>query len=148
MAASAGSEHLFVYGTLRRAIAAGPYPELNRHARYLGTASVAGRLYDLGRYPGLVPSDDPADRVYGEIFRLRRAAHVLALLDDYEGCSARFAIPHEYLRASLGATLASGAEQSAWVYLLNQQPAAATRVPGGDYLTYLKKPSRGRAKQR
>lgn len=141
MTAFAESEHLFVYGTLRRAIAAGPYPELNRHARYLGTARVAGRLYDLGRYPGLVPSDDPADRVCGEIYRLRRAAHVLALLDDYEGCSARFAPPHEYRRAWLGATLASGAEQSAWVYLLNRQPVAATRIPGEDYLTYLNSPA-------
>ena len=59
---------LFVYGTLRRQ---SPHPMaryLARHARYVGTARVAGRLYDLGPYPGMLPAAEADDFVHGDLF--------------------------------------------------------------------------------
>ena len=43
------------------------HPVLARGATFLGEASVAGRLLDLGRYPALVAG---AGRVKGELYRL------------------------------------------------------------------------------
>lgn len=72
--------HVFVYGTLRR---------LGRNdiARYrpapvlVGEASIAGTLYDLGAYPGIVLGG--AGRVKGEIYRIEAAVEAaLDLLEE------------------------------------------------------------------
>uniref|UniRef100_UPI0039F134BD gamma-glutamylcyclotransferase family protein n=1 Tax=Bordetella sputigena TaxID=1416810 RepID=UPI0039F134BD len=65
--------YVFVYGTLRRgeindlAVAAAraglPAPE------YVGTAAVAGRLYDFGDWPGLLPDPD-GQLVTGDVYRI------------------------------------------------------------------------------
>lgn len=76
---------VFVYGTLR----AGEVNDLNRAAErhgiaaatLLGTASVAGRLYDFGTYPGLV-LDGTAGPVLGDIYDIPDA--LLPVLDEIE----------------------------------------------------------------
>ncbi len=74
---------VFVYGTLRRG-------ERNDIARYrplplfIGTASVDGRLYDLGAYPGIVLRE--RGRVVGEVYRI--TAEVEAALDVLEEVKA------------------------------------------------------------
>ena len=70
--------HLFVYGTLR---SGGGAAGLLRDGRRVGTGTVAGTLYDLGRYPALVP--DGRGAVEGEVWRC--PADALARLDEYEG---------------------------------------------------------------
>jgi gamma-glutamylcyclotransferase (GGCT)/AIG2-like uncharacterized protein YtfP len=70
--------HLFVYGTLR---SGGGAAELLRGCRLVGTATVAGTLYDLGDYPALVLGGD--GRVEGEVWRC--PADLLRRLDEYEG---------------------------------------------------------------
>lgn len=77
--------YVFVYGTLRRgeindlaaaAARAGlPAPE------YAGAASLRGRLYDFGDWPGLLPDPDgPA--VTGDVYRIDPA--LLPLMDAIE----------------------------------------------------------------
>lgn len=51
----------------------------------MGTARMRGRLYDLGRHPGAVPSEAESEWVRGEAFLLKRAQTLLAALDRYEG---------------------------------------------------------------
>jgi len=61
------SRHVFVYGTLRR----GDVRDITRlrpAPQYVGMASVAGVLYDLGPYPGVVLGG-PA-RVTGEVYTI------------------------------------------------------------------------------
>lgn len=59
--------HLFVYGTLR-ADAGGPaHARLMRGVRRVGRATIAGVLYDAGRYPAAVPSAHPGERITGEL---------------------------------------------------------------------------------
>jgi len=71
--------HVFVYGTLRR-------HGRNDIARYrpapvfVGEASIAGTLYDLGAYPGIVLGG--VGRVKGEIYRVE--PEVEAALDLLE----------------------------------------------------------------
>lgn len=71
--------HVFVYGTLRR-------HGRNDIARYrpapvfVARASIAGTLYDLGAYPGVVLGG--AGRVTGEVYRID--ASVEAALDVLE----------------------------------------------------------------
>ena len=56
------SDRLFVYGTLMRGFDHPMAQLLSRSADFLGTATCRGRLYLIKHYPGLVLSDDPADR--------------------------------------------------------------------------------------
>ena len=72
--------HVFVYGTLRR-------NGRNDIARYrpapvfVAEASIAGTLYDLGAYPGVVLGG--AGRVKGEIYRIEPAVEAaLDLLEE------------------------------------------------------------------
>jgi len=128
--------HLFVYGTLMTAAASAPLGKtmrarLRREAASLGAATMPGRLHDLGRYPGLVESPDPAERVHGEVFRLADPASTLAWLDAYEG--ARPGDPaSEYERALRTARLAFGGDDvTAWVYLYRGDLARAPHLIDG-----------------
>ncbi len=77
--------YVFVYGTLR----AGEINDIGRAAarhrieapRLIGTASVRGRLYDFGRYPGLV-LDATAGFVHGDIYEIDAA--LVPVLDEIE----------------------------------------------------------------
>jgi gamma-glutamylcyclotransferase (GGCT)/AIG2-like uncharacterized protein YtfP len=110
---------LFVYGTLMRGFDHPMARLLEQNAEFLGEGQCAGRLYLVRHYPGLVDSDDPTDRAYGQLFRLREPRDLLAKLDDYEGCSVTAAPPHEFVRERRPVTDADGTEHQAWVYLYN-----------------------------
>ncbi len=115
---------IFVYGTLRRG---GSAASLLRGARPLGAARFQGRLYDLGDYPGVVASEDPADVVHGDLFALPadEAEALLARLDRYEG--------PEYRRVQLRVERADGEHCEAWLYLYSPDPGGLHRIESGDY---------------
>ncbi|ASC66887.1 gamma-glutamylcyclotransferase [Achromobacter denitrificans] len=79
------SIYVFVYGTLR----AGEINDLAQAAarrrlppaRYVGPASVPGRLVDFGDWPGLIPVAD-GRRVRGDVFEVEPA--LIALMDEIE----------------------------------------------------------------
>jgi gamma-glutamylcyclotransferase (GGCT)/AIG2-like uncharacterized protein YtfP len=92
--------HVFVYGTLRR-------HGRNDIARYrpepvfVGEASIAGTLYDLGAYPGIVLGG--AGRVKGEIYRVELAVEAaLDLLEEVAEDDSGEYIRRE-VRVALGA---------------------------------------------
>lgn len=125
-------DHLFVYGTLRPAARHALQAALQRHARWLGAGWVAGRLYDLGRYPGLVP-DIRAGAVHGDVYRLREQRALLRALDRYEGCGPRMPRPREYRRETVQVHFGRR-RLRAWVYVYNRPVAGLRTVAGGDYL--------------
>ncbi|MGA2877746.1 MAG: gamma-glutamylcyclotransferase family protein [Bryobacteraceae bacterium] len=84
-------DHLFVYGTLRCGSKNKFARMLADGGQFVGRARVAGRLYDLGRYPGAVPSDEADCWVDGEVWRLDDP-QLLPLLDEYEGSEFERAI--------------------------------------------------------
>ena len=92
---------------------------LSANADFLGDATCRGRLYLVKHYPGLVLSDDPADIVFGELYRLRERDAMLREFDMYEACGEGFAQPTEYLRQMLQVALDDGAASEAWTYVYN-----------------------------
>jgi gamma-glutamylcyclotransferase (GGCT)/AIG2-like uncharacterized protein YtfP len=116
--------YLFVYGTLRRGCRNRFAELLAAEARFVGTGQVHGRLYDLGRHPGAVPSDVASERVRGEVFLLRSAPTLLAALDRYEGLA--------YLRRVVGVQLATGTRVEATTYFLRREPTAG-RIRSGEW---------------
>ncbi|HXF53927.1 MAG TPA: gamma-glutamylcyclotransferase family protein [Hyphomicrobiaceae bacterium] len=131
--------HLFVYGTLM-SVASGPLGcaqrrRLQREAKSLGRATTPGRLYDLGRYPGLLASASAAHLVHGEVFALRNPAATLRWLDRYEGIARGEQNRGEYRRATRPVRLADGRKLTAWVYLYARRPNAARLLNNGRWLT-------------
>lgn len=125
---------LFVYGTLMPH-AASAYGQAEREllasgARVMGAATVCGRLYDLGSYPGLVLSDDPSDEAHGIVLRLADPAAAFPWLDAYEGIATEPA-DSEYQRVLRPVRLAGGTLLSAWVYVCRRPVSEASRIHGG-----------------
>ena len=129
---------LFVYGTLRRDPAHEMPLLLTRTARFVSKARVAGRLYDLGSYPGMTLS--PSDKyVKGELYEVDpdQWQSVIAQLDQYEACREADPEPHEYRRELVRAELPSGEGIQAWAYVLNRVDLGLPEILSGDYLSVL-----------
>jgi gamma-glutamylcyclotransferase (GGCT)/AIG2-like uncharacterized protein YtfP len=122
---------LFVYGTLKRGFKRHRFLQAAR-AQFLCRGSVRGRLFDLGHYPGVLPSDHPCDVVLGEVYRLPNPALALRVLDAMEGCAAT-SDAGEYRRELARVTLDHGKAAEAWVYWLNRQAGPQRRITNGDY---------------
>jgi gamma-glutamylcyclotransferase (GGCT)/AIG2-like uncharacterized protein YtfP len=118
---------LFVYGTLRRggsrSLAAG-FPS----ALFVSDATLRGRLYDLGAYPGVVV-DAAAGAVLGELYEV--STGVLDALDDYEGCDDGF---YARMRAEVDA---GGDRIACWVYALNpERYRLDAPIDSGDWIAH------------
>jgi gamma-glutamylcyclotransferase (GGCT)/AIG2-like uncharacterized protein YtfP len=125
---------LFVYGTLMRGFDHPMARLLAANADFLGEASCRGRLYLVKPYPGLVRSDDAADRVHGELFRLREVDALLREFDMYEACGEGFPEPTEYVRETLAVRLADGSVRDAWTYFYNWSVDALPQIASGRFL--------------
>jgi gamma-glutamylcyclotransferase (GGCT)/AIG2-like uncharacterized protein YtfP len=123
--------HLFVYGTLLSRARHPMGERLRREASLIGEASIEGRLYSLGRYPGLVESADAGDIVHGEAYALDNPASALKWLDAYEGIRPGQREKNPYDRVERPVHLAFGATLTAWVYLYRKSVRLRPPVLGG-----------------
>ena len=121
--------HVFVYGTLRR-------HGRNDIARYrpapvfVAEASIAGTLYDLGAYPGIVL--DGVGRVKGEIYRIEPAVEAaLDLLEEVADDDSG-----EYIKRKV--SVQAGAQWlDCLVYEIHPARTAGRRViEGGDWIAH------------
>ena len=128
------SDLLFVYGTLMRGYSHPMARLLSANADFLGDASCRGRLYKVKHYPGLVESDEAADIVFGELYRLRAVDDLLRVFDMYEACGDGFPEPTQYVRRMLPVMLAEGGVSEAWTYIYNWPVATLTRIESGRFL--------------
>jgi gamma-glutamylcyclotransferase (GGCT)/AIG2-like uncharacterized protein YtfP len=130
------ASHLFVYGTLRSDAGGAMHDRLMRGVRRVGPASIRGRLYDAGRYPAAVASDDPAERVTGELYAVDvdAADALLAALDAYEGVDAAHPALSLFRRSVVAAEREDGMRVPAWVYFWNRPVDLLPRVSSGDWL--------------
>lgn len=128
---------VFVYGTLR----AGEVNDLNIAARrhgiaaptLLGTATIAGRLYDFGTYPGLV-LDPQAGPAVGDLYDVPDA--LVPVLDEieeiYPGQSSLFV-------SAQHAVLHDGQPVTCLLYPVAEAAVLGLpRIEGGDWVAYRK----------
>jgi gamma-glutamylcyclotransferase (GGCT)/AIG2-like uncharacterized protein YtfP len=130
-----GPDLLFVYGSLRRGFELhGVLAGLG--ARHVGKASLRGRLFDLGDYPGAEPSTADGDRVRGEVYRLANPERALQILDRTEGLRPCAPAESLYRREVAGVTLEDGSTAQAWVYWLGRWPGPKRLIASGDYVKH------------
>jgi predicted GNAT family N-acyltransferase/gamma-glutamylcyclotransferase (GGCT)/AIG2-like uncharacterized protein YtfP len=127
--------YLFVYGSLRRKAGHPVHRVLVEAGKFIGNGRFQGKLYDLGRFPGAIPSREISDRVIGEIYRIEEDRRTFQLLDKYEGSHFR--------RARGPVVLDNGEKISAWIYLYIGPMHLGKLIRSGDYLagTERRKPS-------
>jgi gamma-glutamylcyclotransferase (GGCT)/AIG2-like uncharacterized protein YtfP len=113
---------LFIYGTLHPERAPASIAPTARLLRSLGRATIHGRLYDFGEYPGVVLTSNPSEVVRGELFRLPedQAAAALARLDEYEDYRPSDPETSLFLRERVEATMEDGSRIACWVYTCNR----------------------------
>lgn len=111
-------EHLFVYGTLLPGHAPAAMRDVVATMRVVGPATVRGRLYDLGSYPGLV-LDVSDDRVHGQVLAVPDDPDAWLRLDAYEGFVIDEPERSLFRRARCPAAVADGAVIECWVYVYN-----------------------------
>jgi pyruvate carboxylase len=121
--------YLFVYGTLRRAVRHPLHRLMKQQATLIDSGTFRGKLFDLGRYPGTVPSRLSTDRVKGEVYWLNTSGTALEILDQYEGTRFR--------RKRAAIALDNGREVTAWIYLYPGSVKHRKLIPSGDYVHYL-----------
>ena len=122
------NKHLvFVYGTLRRG-GARAMPEVFPGAKFVGRASVRGRLYDLGAYPCL-RLDDSDSRVTGEVYEVDDE-----ILDRMDGIEAA----DDYRRRRVEVSLDAGGS-ACWVYAPEREAEFYSQYPlvaSGDWIEH------------
>ena len=127
---------LFVYGTLMRGYDHPMSRLLSANATFEGDARCRGRLHLVRHYPGLVLSDDAADVVHGELYRLREPDALLREFDMYEACGEGFAEPTEYVRQMIRVALEDGTASEAWTYVYNWPVTDLQRIASGRFLEH------------
>lgn len=125
---------LFIYGTLM------PGLRLEAEmlgARFVGPAHIAGRLIDVGHYPGLLQGDGP---VTGEVYQVDDAH--LTHLDGVEGVVPGDRDASQYWREEV--TVLSGPLQGQRVqtYVYNGPVDGCVPIQHGDYRRYIREVGR------
>ena len=127
------TRYLFVYGTLMRR---SPHPMarfLAERAACTGEAKIAGELYNLGRYPGLIETGDPSAWVFGDLYDLgEKADETIAELDRYE--NAESPQPAYFDRQLADVIRDDGTQTPAWVYWFRGDVRPEQRIVSGRYL--------------
>lgn len=125
---------IFVYGSLTTALDHPMGQRLRREAELVGPATVAGRLYRVSWYPGLMLAQADSERVHGEVYRLADPERSLAWLDEYEGVTRGVLSAgeaDEYVRTSIAARLQDGRELEAWTYIYQRPLSETARIADG-----------------
>ncbi|MCE2780490.1 gamma-glutamylcyclotransferase [Limnohabitans sp.] len=126
--------YLFIYGTLMPGLRL----EAEMHgARFMGPAQVPGRLFDLGRYPGLLPGDG---HVTGEVYEVDHAH--LARLDGVEGVVPGDRAESHYWREVVLVVSGPLQGQPVQTYVYNRPVEGCTPIPHGDYRRYIREVGR------
>jgi gamma-glutamylcyclotransferase (GGCT)/AIG2-like uncharacterized protein YtfP len=89
---------------------------LHANARFIGDAYIHGKLYKVDEYSGAVVSNDPSERVYGNIFEIKNSEAVFKLLDACEGIGDSNHHNYEYVRTQVTAYLEDHSKITTYTY--------------------------------
>jgi len=132
---SATSDYLFVYGTLRSDSYSESYRQfIAPHFSLVSRATIAGKLYAIVDYPGLLPAETATDIVVGEVHAVEGGEEKLLEIDEYEGCAPHSPTPHLYTRKREKAFLRDNTTVDAWVYFYNFAVSDNMLIRSGDFL--------------
>jgi gamma-glutamylcyclotransferase (GGCT)/AIG2-like uncharacterized protein YtfP len=108
---------VFVYGSLKRRY--GNHGVMKRAGgNFVGVATLSGhRMFSLGGFPGILPSDDLSHVVTGELYEVDPDR--IGTLDALEGYSLHHEPNSMYLRRVRTVATPDGDEVSASVYIWN-----------------------------
>ena len=137
------NQQLFVYGSLRSGFNHPAYAYISTHFVLVGSATVKGKLYDLGSYPAALPSNEEF-YIQGELYRLKEEEEfswAIAQVDDYEGVNPEPGEKALYIREKTLVYI-NNQTTSAWIYWYNDDVSGKPLIASGDVLEYLqqKKP--------
>ena len=135
-----GFYHLFVYGSLRSGFHSHAYEYISRYFDFAGHGKVKGKLFDLGSYPGAVPTQDNTF-IVGELYKIKDEAEfswAIGQLDDYEGVAIEEGEVQLYRRELVDVYLGDRSEQ-AWIYWYNGNVEGKPVIASGDMMDYLSK---------
>lgn len=108
---------------------------LTQHAEYIADGWFQGHMYQISYYPGVVASNNPSHRVYGEIYRLKDSQSMLTVLDDYEECSTLYTQPTEYIRTKVNIQTIDGSIlEKVWMYMYQGNVDALRLIESGDFM--------------
>jgi gamma-glutamylcyclotransferase (GGCT)/AIG2-like uncharacterized protein YtfP len=128
------TEYLFLYGTLKPNQAEGEVADVIKRLRRIGSATVPGRLYDFGEYPGAIVSRNSSKKIHGEVFELPIAEDAtLKAIDAYEEFDVSNPEQSLFVRQRISAKLQDGRRVNCWIYVYNKAPGNARQITGGDY---------------
>ena len=117
--------NLFVYGTLLE-------NELNMilevNSYHSEIAYFNGTMYDCGRFPFVITSENPTDIITGKIYFVRDD-NVMLFLDAYEG---------QYFKREQHIIKVHGKEIKAWVYVGNMPNEKFEQIKSGNWTEYRK----------
>lgn len=142
---SKAEEYIFVYGTLRGDINALMYHIIARYTDFVDDGYFTGKLFEVDNYPGAIITNNKNEKVYGEIYRIKKNVTDLVLkeLDEYEECTDEFPEPPAYRRTKIKVVVPRlNKELFAWAYIFNHPTDNLEPIPSGDYFTYLNEKKR------
>jgi gamma-glutamylcyclotransferase (GGCT)/AIG2-like uncharacterized protein YtfP len=131
-------EFLFVYGTLQPGFAPPEMEPVVARMRVVGEGFVLGRLYSLGRFPGLVMDAGSGLKVFGVVMELPEDRNILAALDAYEEFYADEPKRSQFLRVQCAVSLHSGRSVACWVYVYNGGVEGARVIADGRFVLPLR----------
>ncbi len=123
---------VFVYGSLRRG-GAKHVLLLQAGGRPVADGTIAGRLFDLGRYPAAVKATDRKSRIRGEVYVLPDSTAGLAKLDRVEGYDHARVAKSLFARRVVTVMLDGGKTLDAWAYFYNKPVKQARELAGGEW---------------
>jgi len=134
------SYFVFAYGSLRKGFNSSAYEYISRYFNFFGSATVKGKLFDLGEYPAAIPVEEDAF-IKGELYSVKNEdefSWAIAQLDDYEGVLVEPPEQPMY-RREIADTFINNTIVPAWVYWYNGDVSGKPVITSGDILDYLKK---------
>ena len=117
--------YLFVYGTLLSSSNVQVAVDLRKKSKILGEAYTLGRLYDLGSYPGYIPTQNKKEKVFGQLLEIQDLS-ILIDLDEYEG------VPELYRREEVECVSQNGIVM-AHIYIYQGLLEEAWQIHNGKY---------------
>jgi gamma-glutamylcyclotransferase (GGCT)/AIG2-like uncharacterized protein YtfP len=127
------TKYLFLYGTLMQHESDEEMALVVNRLNRIGSASVRGRLYDFGDYPGAVVDPSSNTSVRGELVELPDDESFLHTLDRYEEFDPTNPQHSLFVRTKVRIQLTDGRNVDAWMYVYNKHPGDAPIITGGTY---------------